>query len=324
MVPNRLHSAQGKFTLDSGFLNSNKTRLMATPMMSAEIKKTANVTKNTPPNIDSSTVKKVFSSGVVAAAAAAAQKPPTPVVTPFHIENSSLAKGMWCKEDKNGAVSCDYEDCEIDAQDNPDKCKSEFEIQDIYDRGYYEMIGEDYWGKEWDESHIYKFEEDPNKKDDFVPFADVIQMALADFDRMVFCCQMIKEGFNIKHIRMGVPEFKKVSLVQILSSLVTENDGSAIIPPKITFQDYNQFDVQLFYDFCRKNPFTDQSQDWMYPFVNLENVDQKEMDKYVIGAWIENHMSDEALKTEITQKIQKEINKEIADTLKKQKELALA
>ena len=45
---------------------------MATPMMSAETKKAANVTKNTPPNIDSSTIKKVFSSGVLAAAAASA------------------------------------------------------------------------------------------------------------------------------------------------------------------------------------------------------------------------------------------------------------
>lgn len=72
MAPNRLPSVQGKFTLNSGIQNSNKTRLMATPMMSAETKKAANVTKNTPPNIDSSTIKKVFSSGVLAAAAASA------------------------------------------------------------------------------------------------------------------------------------------------------------------------------------------------------------------------------------------------------------
>jgi hypothetical protein len=60
-------------------------------------------------------------------------------------EASSLighfAKGMWCKEDANGVVSCDFEECEIEYNDAPDKCQSEFEVQDILDRGYYEMIG---------------------------------------------------------------------------------------------------------------------------------------------------------------------------------------
>ena len=101
----------------------------------------------------------------------AATKPKPPVVTPFHIENSSLAKGMWCEEDKNGVVSCAFEECEIDAKDE-NKCKSEFEIEDILDRGYYEMIGEDYWGKEWDESYIYDFgKEEEREKEDWVPFS---------------------------------------------------------------------------------------------------------------------------------------------------------
>ena len=45
------------------------------------------------------------------------------------------------------------------------------------------MIGKDYWGKQWDETIVHKFDqEDPNKKDDFVTFSEVIQMALEDFD----------------------------------------------------------------------------------------------------------------------------------------------
>jgi hypothetical protein len=72
------------------------------------------------------------------------------------------------------------------------------------------MIGADYWGKEWDETIVHKFVEDPNKKDDFVPFKDVIQMALEDFDNLVFLNKMIRSGFCIDHIRLIAPEFKNL------------------------------------------------------------------------------------------------------------------
>lgn len=53
----------------------------------------------------------------------------------------------------------------------------------------------------------------------------------------------------------------------------------------------------------------------MYPFVNLFNVDHKELDKYVIGAWIENHKSEEMMKEEIMGKINKAVKKEIEETI---------
>lgn len=73
------------------------------------------------------------------------------------------------------------------------------------------MIGEDYWGKEWDESYIYKFDqEDPNKKDDFVPFHDIIVMALEDFDNLVYLSKMARQGGDIEEIGLIAPEFKNV------------------------------------------------------------------------------------------------------------------
>lgn len=41
----------------------------------------------------------------------------------------------------------------------------------------------------------------------------------------------------------------------------------------------------------------------MYRFMNLKNVNQKEMDKFVIGSWIENHKSEEYIRQEILDKI---------------------
>lgn len=136
------------------------------------------------------------------------------------------------------------------------------------------MIGEDYWGKEWDEQYIYDFKkEDPNKKDDFVPFSDVIIMALEDFDNIVYLSKMARKGARISDISLIAPEFKNV------------------LPPQLMIQDYNTFNLELFYEFCKTNPLDGSSQDYMYPFINLTNVDQKEMDKFVIGSWVQNHRS---------------------------------
>jgi len=119
--------------------------------MSDQIKNSSTV-KTYAPSIDSTSVKNAFSTKVAASSFIKKQRPQA--VTPFHIKNSSLAKGMWCSQDKNGFVSCHFEECEVGESDAPDKCKSEFEVQDILDRGYIEMVG-DYWGHEWDEQYIY-------------------------------------------------------------------------------------------------------------------------------------------------------------------------
>ena len=82
--------------------------------------------------------------------------------------------------------------------------------------------------------------------------------------------------------------------------------------------------MELFYDFCQKDPFTGKAQDYMYPFVNLNNVDQKEMHKFVIGSWIENHKPEDVMKQEIMDKLHKAAAKEIKETVEKQPAMALA
>jgi hypothetical protein len=51
-------------------------------------------------------------------------------------------------------------------------------------------------------------------------------------------------------------------------------------------QDYDKFNIDLFYKFCRENPIDGTPQDFMYPFINLKNADQKELDQFVIGSWV--------------------------------------
>lgn len=66
-------------------------------------------TTTTGPSIDSSTVQAAFGSKVQAASVQT--KAPASTKMPFHIENSSLAKGMWCIEDAEGVVFCNFEEC---------------------------------------------------------------------------------------------------------------------------------------------------------------------------------------------------------------------
>ena len=96
---------------------------------------------------------------------------------------------------------------------------------------------------------------------------------------------MAKERVNIKDIALIAPEFKNSD------------------PSKYLSQDYNKFNIELFYQFCRENPIDGSPQDFMYPFINLTNVDQKELDKFVIGSWMQNHQSEDKMKQELSEKI---------------------
>tara|TARA_B110000285_G_C15069568_1_gene587138 strand:+ start:557 stop:754 length:198 start_codon:yes stop_codon:yes gene_type:complete len=65
-------------------------------------------------------VNAAFSTKVAASSAQA--KNPAPVKVAFHIENSSLANGMWCIEDSQGVVFCNFEECQVEPTDAADKC----------------------------------------------------------------------------------------------------------------------------------------------------------------------------------------------------------
>ena len=181
------------------------------------------------------------------------------------------------------------------------------------ERGYDQMMEEDYWGQEYDESLIYKFDErDKDKRDDFVPFSDVIQMAVQDYDTMVYLCKMVNDGAQVSHISLIAPEFKNVTPPRVLNRLTTSNCGLPFESPKIMSQDYDEFNLGLFYDFCKVNPLDKSPQDYIYPFVNLKNVDQEELDKFVIGTWVENHKKKDVMKKELSDKIFNAVGEEEA------------
>lgn len=95
-------------------------------VMSASTQSESVATKTTAPSIDSGAVKAAF--GTKVHAALAQTKVSAPAKVPFHIENSSLAKGMWCIEDDEGVVFCNFEECQVEPDDAADKCQSEFEV----------------------------------------------------------------------------------------------------------------------------------------------------------------------------------------------------
>lgn len=101
--------------------------------------------------------------------------------TPFLVEGSSLAKEMWCNEDyKTGDIECNLE-YEADEATDPVTQFNIEELTDDYQRitGYYDDI--------WDENKIYKFEpEDPNALDDIGPLTGMIELAINDYDKMIF------------------------------------------------------------------------------------------------------------------------------------------
>jgi hypothetical protein len=79
--------------------NANKfSRFSTTTVMQASTStESAAQTKTAGPSIDLGSVGAAFNTKIAAASAQA--KSPAPVKMAFHIENSSLANGMWCIED---------------------------------------------------------------------------------------------------------------------------------------------------------------------------------------------------------------------------------
>jgi len=114
-------------------------------------------------------------------------------------------------------------------------------------------------GHEFDESYIYKFpslEQQNTHEDDFGPFSGVIEMAVLDFDKFNFAMQKYAEGTEMEKLRAFMPELSKKDL-----------RGVAPIS-----DDFDKFDIETFYKFCRNSPIDGEDQQWAYPFVALENV----------------------------------------------------
>ena len=179
--------------------------------------------KTITPKIDSSSVSAAFDSKkVIASQIAKASSAPAKALK---IEASSLAQNMRCRENKEGNIQCELENEYLPGQ------KIEFNIEDILARqDSYGNLDPDYWNNQWNEKYVYQFPENlPENKnimDDFSPFADVIRMALNDYDELVYAnklknqgeeglCTIIGENADtclesVNNISLIKPEFKKI------------------------------------------------------------------------------------------------------------------
>ena len=100
-------------------------------------------------------------------------------------------------------------------------------------------------------------------------------MAVVDFDKFNFSLKKHNEGTDMSLLRYFWSELigKDLEGVQPLTT------------------DYDSFNIEAFYNFCRKCPFTKKVREYAYPFVALKNVDKNDMDEYIIATWLKNHES---------------------------------
>ena len=186
---------------------------------------------------------------------------------------------MWCTEDyTTGDISCslDY------AEDKLADPITQFNIEELtYD---YQNIST-YYEDIWDEKKIYKFvAPDPNEKDDIGPLTGMIELAISDYDQMIFASELITGEDGARCIQVNLKDNSKNKVVK---------------DDYVCLTDYDQFNLELFYEYCRRNPQNGEDNGSLYPFITLTNVDQKEMDEFVIGTWMNNHLNREQMQAEL-------------------------
>ena len=92
---------------------------------------------------------------------------------------------MWCNEDyKTGDIECNLEYVAESEADEATDPVTQFNIEELTD-DYQRIAG--YYDNNWDETKIHKFaEEDPNALDDIGPLTGMIELAITDYDKIIF------------------------------------------------------------------------------------------------------------------------------------------
>ena len=186
---------------------------------------------------------------------------------------------MWCNEDyTTGDIVCNL-DYSSDMDTSP---IVEFNIEEItYD---YQSIAT-YYEDIWDDKKIYNFkDEDLNAKDDIGPLTDMIALSIEDYDKMIFASKLITGDSGDRCIQVNLKDNSK---------------NKELKEDYVCLADYDQFNLELFYEFCRRNPETGNDNAYLNPFITLKNVDQKELDTFVIGTWMNNHLNREQMQAEL-------------------------
>lgn len=75
----------------------------------------------------------------------------------------------------------------------------------------------------------------------------------------------------------------------LISVAIDDYDKMVLETPSLG-QNYDEFNLERFYSFCRTDPKDGRDQSYLYPFIKLEKVNQFELDEFVIGTWLKNHV----------------------------------
>lgn len=116
-------------------------------------------------------------------------------------------------------------------------------------------VDPEYMGHEFDEAYIYKFNNEASETDDFTAFSTIIEMAVLDYDKMVFAMNKLNDGRPHAHIYKFLPGIENKQLVGLDIPMMK--------------QDYHSFNLSQFYEFCRKSPIDGSSNEYAYPFIKL-------------------------------------------------------
>ena len=106
---------------------------------------------------------------------------------------------------------------------------------------------------------------DNNNKPAFDICSISIDIALEEYDKCIFASQMVELGAS----REQVYQWRHWKLER-------DNEVTTQLPAMKKHQDYDSFNIDNFYTFCRVNPLNDNFIDYRYSFCDLERNESLE------------------------------------------------
>ena len=174
---------------------------------------------------------------------------------------------MVCQESIDGDISCELGDKSV-----------EFSIEELSGN---KAMQEDYMCGHFDESCVFSFAEGM----DLEIIQRAVELAVEDYDRIVFGMSRLHKGDDLTTVQKFLPELK------------------VAIEPSPMWQNYDKFDLDAFYKFCKENPIDHSTQPYMQSFLDLERT--TEVEEFIVGIWIKNHITELDMKNLYNKKTKK-------------------
>jgi len=89
----------------------------------------------------------------------------------------------------------------------------------------------------------------------------MIALAIEDYDKMIFASKLISGDDSDAGSRC------------MLVNLKDNSKNKELKEDYVCLADYDQFNLELFYEFCRRNPENGKDNGHLNPFITLKNVD---------------------------------------------------